>query len=89
MKKSEFNLVDLLAEIVKKCYIISTMSRADVFFEYSPHCNSYDINFHKDGWKTQKTAAHINFCTDITIDNLNRSILRLNELAKDLGVNHV
>lgn len=42
--------VDLLSKVVKKCYEISTNSKTDVFFSYTPHTNTYDVAWVLNGW---------------------------------------
>ena len=86
MKKSEIKIAALFGEIAKKCYIISTQSKADVFFRYAPHCNDYYIFVHKQGWQNGANGEEIDFCKSITVSNLNNTIKKLDNLSAELGI---
>ena len=78
----------LLCEVLSMCHHISNKSKADVFFEYSPHCDSYTVCFYRNGW-TNKTAGdmeYMNCVTKITCNNLKLTRAKLVTLAIELGV---
>lgn len=78
----------LLAAIAKKCYIISTKSKAQVFFNYSPHVKWYCVEFYKVGWMEngEDGGVKINWSTKITTINLSQTIKKLNKIASELGI---
>lgn len=41
----------LLGQIIATCYEISTQTKADAFFCYSPHVNGIRISIHPNGWR--------------------------------------
>lgn len=40
----------LLGQIIATCYEISTQTKADAFFSYSPHTSQIDISIHPNGY---------------------------------------
>ena len=40
----------LLGQIIATCYEISTQTKADAFFDYSPHTSQISIVIHPTGW---------------------------------------
>lgn len=40
----------LLGQIIATCYEISTQTKADAFFDYSPHTSQISISIHPTGW---------------------------------------
>lgn len=79
----------LLCEVLNMCHRISVDSKADIFFEYSPHCDAYSVNYYRDGWTMQSTAddfVYLNCVTKITRRNLKVTLAKLNDIASELGV---
>lgn len=77
---------ELLCEVLSICYKISTRSSADVFFQYAPHCNTYDVMVYRDGFDADVEADWFNMTTEIAGDNLGLTIFKLRNLAKEMGV---
>lgn len=69
---------DRLHGVLAMCMEISNNTKADCFFDYSPHVNSYSVNIHRDGWVSGADAEYIDMVTDITEDNI---MATLNKLA--------
>ena len=67
-----------LLGVLTLCMTISNTTKADCFFCYSPHCNSYTVNIHRNGWKSGEDAEYIDAVTDITEDNI---MATMNKLA--------
>lgn len=44
-----------LQEIVALCYEISTKSKADAFFDYSPHTRQISVIVYENGWNEDAT----------------------------------
>ena len=40
----------LLGQIIATCYEISTQTKADAFFSYSPHTSQIDVSIHPKGY---------------------------------------
>ena len=40
----------LLSQIIATCYEISTQTKADAFFSYSPHTSQIDVTIHPKGY---------------------------------------
>jgi hypothetical protein len=79
---------ELLCEVLNECFEISTKTKADVFFYYSPHVNAFSVSVHRDGW-TQTTAGDMEWLAmtnQVTEGNLNIVLVKLFNLAYELGV---
>ncbi|MCI9247465.1 MAG: hypothetical protein HFJ30_10300 [Clostridia bacterium] len=74
---------ELLLQILDKCYEISTTTKADVFFSYSPHCNFYDVYYCQNGWNKDGEAMFINSSTKINIENLKDTIKELERITEE------
>lgn len=80
---------DLIGKIVKKCYEISTKSKADVFFNYYPHCNTYEIKYHLEGWDYNSKGTYLT--DDAIIDdiyNLEKTLKELDKLWESIEENN-
>lgn len=77
---------ELLCEVLSICHKISTGSVADVFFQYAPHCNTYDVFVYRDGFDADVEADWLDLATEIAEDNLGLTIFKLRNLAKKIGV---
>lgn len=85
---------DLLLKVFRKCYYISTHSKCDVFFDYSPHCNFYSVYYYKEGWGVSKNPFYLHRINGdvndtITIDNLTRTYQELNKLWELIEENNL
>lgn len=89
MKKYEIKIAELFGEVAKKCYIISTNSKAVVFFDYSAQVKSYTVTIHPNGWKRDEYGDEIAFLKDINTLNLKKTIKKLDKLALELGIKDV
>lgn len=78
----------LLCEVLNMCYSISEDSKADVFFEYAPHCNAYTVFYYHDGWtaETADEMVYLDMVTDITYENMKATLAKLNTIASEMGV---
>lgn len=77
---------ELLCEIMSICYEISRTSKADVFFEYSPHVSSFSVEWYEDGWKElddpeYKEPEYIAMVKHINEGNLLSVRAKLHEIA--------
>ena len=74
-----------LCEVLNMCYRISNNSKADVFFEYAPHCGSYSVYWYPDGWKTgtSEKIIYIDLVTQISYRNLKKTIERLDAIERE------
>lgn len=76
----------ILLDVLTLCMQISINTKADCFFSYEPHCNSYSVNIHMDGWKSGEEAEFIEMVTDITEDNIKATVKKLAAIYCDLEV---
>ena len=78
----------LLCEVLSTCHFISRNTDADVFFDYSPHCNAYSVFYYPDGWKEETAGemVYLNSVTKINCKNLRATIAKLNAIATEMGV---
>lgn len=77
-----------LCDILSMCFRISRNSDADVFFEFSPHCDAYSVYYYRDGW-TAGTAGNMEYMecvTKITSKNMRSTLAKLRALSYELGV---
>ena len=65
--------------VLALCMEISDNTKADAFFEYSPHVNSYCVHLYRDGWAMGAEPEWLDLQSDITEDNI---MATLNKLAK-------
>ena len=75
----------LLAEVLGLCYEISTNSEADCFFNYSPHVDTFDVQFFEFGWAVGAKGEYIAYCTKVTQDNLLQVLDQMYALRVKMG----
>ena len=84
---------DLLLEVFRKCYQISTNSKYDVFFDYAPHCNIYTIYYYINGWNPDDEPIYLKSDVDIsrkiTIKTLQQTIKELDKLWESIEVSNL
>lgn len=64
--------------VLTLCMEITNNTKADCFFDYSAHVNTYNVIIHRDGWVDGEDGEWIDTVTDITEDNI---MATLNKLA--------
>lgn len=67
-----------LLGVLTLCMTISNTTKADCFFSYSPHVNTYMVYVHRDGWKEGAEPEWLDMSSDITEDNI---MATMNKLA--------
>ncbi len=75
---------ELLLKILELSYEISTTTKADVFFYYSPHTNTFDLNYHKEGWQEDEIGIYIALNKAIDQENLQEAIKQLEKLKEEV-----
>ena len=78
-------IMRLMAEVLGLCYEISTHSKADCFFNYSPHIDSFDVNVFEFGWVEGTKGKYYAFCADVNRDNLLEVLDKLYALKHKMG----
>ena len=73
-----------LQRVLDLCMEISTTTKADCFFSYSPHVNSYMVYIHRDGWTEGAEIEWLDMNSDITAVNLQRTINELRKLHEEV-----
>lgn len=92
------NELNVLVDIFKKCYEISKNTKADCFFDYSPHVNGIDISAYPQGFAHKDEAESVYVsrqgewqerANTIYIDELNADLIfkALGELEKEAKSN--
>lgn len=76
---------DALHSVLELCMTISQLTKADCFFEYAPHVNCYSAHFYRDGWADGANPEWVDMNTDITEENLQKTITRLIDLLVELA----
>lgn len=89
--------LNILIDIFKKCYEISKNTKADCFFDYSPHVNGISISAYRRGYDNKDEGhAYITrsgewqeHASMIYIDELNANLIfkALDELKKEAKSN--
>lgn len=78
---------DALHSVLELCMTISQLTKADCFFDYTPHVNGYSVHFYRDGWTEGAEPEWLGMTCDITEENVrktnNELINLLVELAKE------
>ena len=69
---------DRLHGVLAMCMEISNNTKADCFFDYAPHVNTYSVNIYRNGWVEGAELEWLDMSSDITEDNI---MATLNKLA--------
>ena len=75
---------EALLGVMNCCMEISNNTKADCFFSYEPHCNSYSVNIHREGWVAGEEAEWIDMVTDITEESLRTTMDKLAKIYLEL-----
>lgn len=78
----------LLCELFARCVEISTKTDADVFLYYAPHCGSYRVLAHRNGWEIDREGEFFtkeDNITEITVENIKDTMAKLDELEGSNG----
>lgn len=73
---------ELLQKLILKVYQINKNTKHDVFLNFSGHVNTFDVNYHKNGWSEDNEAINLALCNDLTCKNISRVINELEKLEK-------
>lgn len=65
---------DRLHGVLTLCMEISNNTKADAFFNYSPHVNTYMVYVYRDGWKEGAAPEFLDMSSDITEENVNATL---------------
>lgn len=74
----------LLQKVLGLCVEISTTTKADVFFEYLPHVNSFNVRVWEFGWDVTGTPSHVIDFADVCESELLKAIEKLEDVRKGL-----
>ena len=77
-------MLNQMKRVLELCVKISTKTKADCFFGYDPHCDSYHVSLYREGWYEGADAEWIDMVTKCGAHNLDRTIVRLKEIYKVL-----
>lgn len=77
-------MLNQMKRVLELCVKISTKTKADCFFSYSPHCNVYCVNLYRAGWTEDGEAEWLDMGTVCEAEKLDRTIIRLKEIYKEL-----
>lgn len=84
-KELDKSLSKKFAEVVELCYEISTTTKCDVFFSYSPHCDAYCVSYFLRGWRfSGSERIQVDQVSTITLENLGQTLTILRKLQEDL-----
>ena len=61
---------DRLRSVLSLCMKISATTKADCFFDYSPHVNCYGVHIYRNGWEEGAHAEYVDLQSDIISENL-------------------
>ena len=68
---------DRLHGVLTLCMEISNNTKADAFFSYSPHVNSYMVYVHRDGWVEGAEMEWVAMSEHINEENLMKTLEEL------------
>lgn len=74
----------LLQKVLGLCVEISTTTKADVFFEYLPHVNSFSVRTWEFGWDVTGNPSHVIDYADVCESELLNAIEKLEDARKGL-----
>lgn len=77
-------MLNQMKRVLALCVKISTNTKADCFFSYDPHCDSYSVHIHRDGWEEDDEAEWLDMVTECEEDALDNTIKKLKEIYKEL-----
>ena len=63
--------------VLALCMEISDNTKADAFFGYYPHVNTYSVNVHRDGWGAGGNPEWLDMSSHITEDNIMATLTKL------------
>lgn len=66
-----------LQGVLALCMEISNNTKADAFFSYSPHVNTYMVYVFRDGWKEGAMPEFLDMSRDITVRDVNATLDKL------------
>lgn len=73
---------ELLQKLILKVYQINKNTKHDVFLSFSGHVNTFDVNYHKNGWSEDNKAINLALSDKLTCENVTRVINELEKLEK-------
>ena len=72
---------ELLELVFRKCVLITTRTKADVFFSYDAHINCYTISYYLKGYQEQpNNSIYTDVVSKINMENLQRTSEELDKL---------
>lgn len=74
----------LMWDVLYLCMKITDTTKADCFFEYAPHVNSYHVYLCRDGWSEGATFEYVAQCAEITAENLGATYAKLKKFYDEL-----
>lgn len=74
----------LLQKVLGLCVEISTTTKADVFFDYVPHVDSFNLRVYLDGWEVDRPVSYKAECIDISERDLLAMITMLEAMREGL-----
>jgi hypothetical protein len=84
-------MYEKLCEVLSICCKINRQTKANCFFDFSGHCDTYTVICIEDGWRADLTNAEWSECyidtySKVTEENLACTKIKLLEIAERLGV---
>ena len=76
-----------LRNVLMLCQKISDTTKADVFFDYAPHVNSYGVHIYRNGWEEGADAEYVDLQSDITSRNIAATCDKLQKIYEELKEN--
>lgn len=73
---------ELLQKLILKVYQINKNTKHDVFLNFSGHVNTFNVNYHKNGWSEDSKAIYLALSDNLTCENIERVINELDKLEK-------
>ena len=79
-------MIELLNKILDKSVIISNSTKADVFFDYSGHVNTFELYIYTNGFSAKKDCKpiYISYMEIATEENLKEALEKLDKIEKEL-----
>lgn len=70
--------------VLAMCMEISNNTKADCFFDYSPHVNSYAVHLYRNGWAEGAEPEWLDLQSDIIEDNIMATLTKLAKIYCEL-----
>jgi hypothetical protein len=78
--------VAIAQNLVRRAILLSETTEHDIFFEYSPHCDTLTVSIHRGGWEKNKKSSRIDLYFDSDADDTEGVLADIDAIFTSLEV---